>query len=269
MHIKTLFAVGIAAGILFVGCSREDCEEAADRIGKATDALKGEDGTERTPRIVKEQQRKERYHQNTKWTSENQAKYPIEYCQAMLEEVAKDANRYEVLMHKFLSAKSSVTRSITENDAQIKSYGSFLETAKKSYREADSSGGWPVAINGFSLSKEQLQEKIVDAANKVKTFQSRAAINKTNLLKLEKKIVRLSEEQRKLAMTKENLQKTLDNLQLKKIVDSEDGIRDSVAAINDALGALGDGASDVSLEELLTPDADTVRKTEFDAIMSE
>ena len=81
--------------------------------------------------------------------------------------------------------------------------------------------------------------------------------------------MRLSEEQRKLAMTKDNLQKTLDNLQLKKIVDSEDGIRDSVAAINDALGALGDGASDVSLEDILTPDADTVRKAEFEAIMSE
>ena len=124
-------------------------------------------------------------------------------------------------------------------------------------------------IRKLELEREQLQEKIVDAANKVKTFQSRTATNKTNLLKLEKKIVRLSEEQRKLAMTKENLQKTLDNLQLKNIIDSEDGIRDSVAAINDALGALGDGASDVSLEDILTPDADTARKTEFDAIMSE
>ena len=269
MTIKINVIIGIVSILILAGCSREDREEVVDRVDKAARALKGEDASEGTPRIVKGQQRKERYRQNTKWTPENQAKYPIEYCQAMLEEVAKDANRYEVLMHKFLSAKSSVTRSIAENDAQIKSYGSFLETAKKSYREADSSGGWPVTINGFPLSKEQLQEKIVDAANKVKTFQSRTATNKTNLLKLEKKIVRLSEEQRKLAMTKENLQKTLDNLQLKKIVDSEDGIRDSVAAINDALGALGDGASDVSLEDILTPDADTARKTEFDAIMSE
>ena len=74
MHVKTLFAVGIA-GILFVGCSREDREEVADRIGKAANALKGEDGSERTPRIVKEQQRKERIRQNTKWTPENQSKY--------------------------------------------------------------------------------------------------------------------------------------------------------------------------------------------------
>lgn len=269
MHIKILFAVGIAIGVLFAGCSREDREEAADRIGKAADALKSEDGAECTPRIVKEQQRKERIRQNTKWTPENQAKFPIEYCQAMLEEVAKDSKRYEVLMHKFLTAKSGVTRNIAENDAQLKNYGTFLATAKKSYREADASGAWPVTVNGFALSKEKLQEKIVDAANKIKSLELRTATQKTNLTKLEKKVTRLTEEQRKLALTKESLQRTLDNLQLKKVVDSDDGIRDSVAAINDALGALGDGAEDVSLDDLVTPDADTARKTAFDAIMAE
>ena len=166
MNIKTLTMIMAAALTLLSGCSQEDREEAADRIGKAADALKGEDGSERTPRIVKEQQRKERIRQNTKWTPENQAKFPIEYCQAMLDEIAKDSQHYEVMMHKFLTAKSSVTRSIAENDAQLKSYVSFLATAKTSYREADASGVWPVTINGFALSKEKLQEKIVDAAKK-------------------------------------------------------------------------------------------------------
>ena len=95
------------------------------------------------------------------------------------------------------------------------------------------------------------------------------ATQKTNLAKLEKKVARITEEQRKLVLTKESLKRTFDNLQLKKVVDSDDGIKDSVAAINDALGALGDGAGDISLEDLVTPDADTVRKTAFDAIMAE
>ena len=269
MNIKTLTMIMAAALTLLSGCSQEDREEAADRIGKAADALKGEDGSERTPRIVKEQQRKERIRQNTKWTPENQAKFPIEYCQAMLDEIAKDSQHYEVMMHKFLTAKSSVTRSIAENDAQLKSYVSFLATAKTSYREADASGVWPVTINGFALSKEKLQEKIVDAAKKIKSLELNTTTQKTNLTKLEKKVARITEEQRKLVLTKESLKRTLDNLQLKKVVDSDDGIKDSVAAINDALDALGDGAGDISLEDLVTPDADTVRKTAFEAIMEE
>lgn len=267
--LMSILCVAVVAIAMFNGCSREDREEAADRIGKAADALKGEDGSERTPRIVKDQQRKERIRQDTKWTPENQAKFPVEYCQAMLEEVAKDSKHYEVLTHKFLTAKAGVTRNIAENDAQIKSFGSFLDMAKKAYREADASGVWPVSINGFDLPKEKLQEKIVDAANRIKSLQSGTTTQRANLVKLEKKIARIAEEQRKLVLTKESLQRTLDNLKLKKIVDSEDGIRDSVAAINDALDALGEGAGDVSLEDLVTPDADSVRKAAFDAIMAE
>ncbi len=265
----SMMCVTVVVLAMFAGCSQEDREDAAERIGKAADALKGDDGSERTPRVVKEQQRKERIRQNTKWTPENQAKFPIEYCQAMLEEIAKDSQHYEMLMHKFLTAKSSVTRKIAENDAQLKSYSVFLNTAKKTYREAEASGSWPATINGFNLSKEKLQEKIVDAASKVKSFQAVTATLKTNLAKLEKKTARISEEQRKLVLTKESLQRTLDNLQLKKVVDSEDGIRDSVAAINDAIGALGEGAEEASLEDLVTPDANTMRKATFDAIMTE
>ena len=89
---------------IFYGCSKEARDEAMNRIGKAGKALNGEvrpdDKEHETPNIVAEQQRKERIRQNTKWTPENQAKFPVEYCQAMLEQVDKDAKQYEVVMHK-------------------------------------------------------------------------------------------------------------------------------------------------------------------------
>ena len=273
---KVLVIVGIVAigGIMCLqGCSKESRDEAMNRLNNAGKALNGEvrpdDKEHETPNIVAKQQRKERIRQNAKWTAENQAKYPVEYCQAMLEEVAKDANQYEMAMHKCLAAKSSVTRQIREDDAQLKDLEAFLVTAKKAYRDADASGKWPAAVNGFALSKEKLQEKIVDASGRIKSLRSRLPIQKANLAKLEKKVERVSSEQRKLVMTKESLQRTLDNLNLKKVIDSEDGIRDSIAAINDALGALGENEGDVSLDDLVVPDKDTARKKAFDAIMSE
>ena len=44
MNIKTLTMIMTAALTLLSGCSQEDREEAADRIGKAADALKGDGG---------------------------------------------------------------------------------------------------------------------------------------------------------------------------------------------------------------------------------
>ena len=41
-----------------------------------------QDAKDKTPSIVKEQQRKERIRQDKTWTPENRAHHPIEYCQA-------------------------------------------------------------------------------------------------------------------------------------------------------------------------------------------
>ena len=258
---------------IFCGCSKEARDEAMNRIGKAGKALNGEvrpdDKEQETPNIVAEQQRKERIRQYTKWTSENQAKFPVEYCQAMLEQVDKDAKQYEVVMHKCLTAKSTVSRKMAEDSAQLKSLEGFLANAKKVYRDSDAANRWPATVNGFALAKEKLQEKIVDAAGKLKSIQARQAAQKSNLTKLEKKVARVTDEQRKLVLTKESLQRTLENLQLKKVIDSEDGIKASVAAINDALGALGDAEDDVSLDDLVTPDKASATKEAFDAVMKE
>ena len=258
---------------IFCGCSKEARDEAMNRIGKAGKALNGEvrpdDKEHETPNIVAEQQRKERIRQNTKWTPENQAKFPVEYCQAMLEQVDKDAKQYEVVMHKCLTAKSTVSRKMAEDSAQLKSLEGFLANAKKVYRDSDAANRWPATVNGFALAKEKLQEKIVEAAGKIKAIQARQAVQQTNLTKLEKKIARVTDEQRKLVLTKESLQRTLENLQLKKVIDSEDGIKASVAAINDALGALGDAEDDVSLDDLVTPDKASATKEAFDAVMKE
>ena len=258
---------------IFCGCSKEARDEAMNRIGKAGKALNGEvrpdDKEHETPNIVAEQQRKERIRQNTKWTPENQAKFPVEYCQAMLEQVDKDAKQYEVVMHKCLTAKSTVSRKMAEDSAQLKSLEGFLANAKKVYRDSDAANRWPATVNGFALAKEKLQEKIVDAAGKLKSIQARQAAQKSNLTKLEKKVARVTDEQRKLVLTKESLQRTLENLQLKKVIDSEDGIKASVAAINDALGALGDAEDDVSLDDLVTPDKASATKEAFDAVMKE
>lgn len=273
---KVLIIAGVIAvgGIMCLqGCSKETRDEAMSRLSNAGQALNGEadpdDKEHETPNIVAKQQRKERIRQNTKWTAENQVKYPVEYCQAMLEEVAKISQQYEVVMHKCLTAKSSVVRQIAEDDAQLKNLEVFLVTAKKAYRDADASGKWPATVNNFALSKEKLQEKIVDAAGRIKTIQSRQSLQRTNLARLEKKVARVSDEQRKLVETKESLQRTLNNLNLKKVIDSEGGIRDSIAAINDALGALGENEEDVSLDDLIVPNKDTACKETFDAIMSE
>ena len=263
-----LILVGVIAVIAiasFIIAPREQREAMIDKVAVLGDSS----GGEKTPQIVREQQRKERRRQDTEWTPENQALHPIEYCQAQLEKLSKNASRLDVQAHKYAVAKNQAQRVISDSEAQLTDIAQFLKEAKSAYKEAEAAGKWPVTIRGFALSKEKAQEKIVAAAEKRPTLQSAIARNRVLLATLEKKAARVAEEQKNIIKTKERIQMVLNDLNLKKVVEGDDSITDVLNAINDSLGALGTNYEDPSIDDMLVPDKSSTIKVSFDAIMAE
>ena len=267
--IGVVMGVAVVAIVSTIGCSQENREEAMDRFGKAAKALKGEGEGAATPDIVKEQQRKERIRQNTTWTPENQALHPVEYCQAQLVEIEEFGKKLDVQMHQLATTKSGLKRTLEDNQSQVSTMEKFLKDAKAAYRKADAANAWPMAINGFQLSKENAQTRIVDAANKIPQLNQRIALAKTNLTRLDKKMDGAVAERRKLADVRSRIQSTITDLQTKKILDGERGITDALNAINDSISALNGDSTDPTLEELAVPDKDTERAVSFERIMAE
>ena len=263
--LTILGAIAVAVIICFVIASREQREAMLDRVAVLGDSSDGE----RTPRIVREQQRKERIRQNREWTPENQALHPIEYCQAQLEKLAEHASKLDAQAHKYAVAKSQAIRAVSDAEAQLADIAKFLEEAKRAYKDAAASGEWPVTIRGFALSKEKAEEKIVASAEKRPNLQSTIARKKALIVQLDKKSDRVSEEQRNVVKTKERIQMVLNDLNLKKVVDGDNGITDALNAINDSIGALGTNHDDPSVDDLIAPDKASKIKVSFDAIMAE
>ena len=263
-----LVLVGVIAIVVMLGfiiAPREQREAMLDKVAVLGDSSSGE----KTPRIVSEQQRKERIRQNTEWTPENQARHPIEYYQAQLEILAEHASKLDVQAHKYAVAKSQATRAVSDAEAQHADIARFLEEAKRAYRDAAASGKWLVTIRGFALSKEKAEEKIVAVAEKRPTLQATIARNKALITQIGKKSDRVSEEQKNIVKTKERIQVVLNDLNLKKVVEGDEGITDALNAINDSLGALGMNYEDPSVDDLLAPDKSSKIKVSFDAIMAE
>ena len=187
-----LMLAGVVAIIAIIAvfiAPREQRGAMIDKIAVFCDSS----GSEKVPRIVREQQRKERIRQDIEWTSENQARHPIEYCQAQLEKLAENADRLDVQAHKYAVAKNQAQRTISESESQLDGIAQFLEEAKQAYRDADASCRWPVTIRGFALSKEKAQEKIVAAAEKRPMLKNAIARNKALIVALEKKSARVIE----------------------------------------------------------------------------
>lgn len=274
--MKIIIFAGVAAvvGILcYIGCSQESRDEAINRLSNAGKALNGEvrpnDVDHGTPNIVREQQRRERIRQNTQWTPANRALHPIEYCQAQLEELEKYAARLEVTAHEVATKKAEVTRVMGDNESNLKSLEKFLAEAKSTYRECDAKNSWPAKLGGYSLSKDKVREKIVDAAQRMPSLKSRIGSQQNQLIHLEKRADLVLKEQRQIVLLKERIEMTISDLKLKKVVDGEKGVADSLNAINDAMGSLDVDYDNPSLEDIIAVDHKSATDADFEKIMAE
>jgi len=272
-HVRVVGAILAGALVLTFGCSREERDSAIERTSKAARELNGSARSAAdahdVPDIVREQQKRENIRQNTTWTPENRALHPIEYCQAQLDELAKMASKLQVQAHTLSVEKASVMRKREEAASQIESYGKMLKAAKAAYRSAEASNKWPMSLNGFQLSKDRAEQKIVDAAQQIAKQKAYLEKSKNVLALLEKKSSRIAGEQRKIVGVREKTEATLSELKTKQVIDGANGIAASLSAIADTISTLGTDQSDPSLEDLALPQEGEERAKLFREIMAE
>lgn len=269
-RIKWLLIAAAVCVTVVVGCSQDDRDEIAERGGNAWNALKGETTPgEKTPRIAKEQQRKERIRQNNTWTPENRAHHPIEYCQAQLEYLQRYSRELEARAHEKSCAIAAVKRTIGDNDATEQSLKKFLDEAKPAFKASMASDSWPINLGGYMLSREKAQDKIIDAAQKLTEIQSKTASKKNQLVALEKTLKITQDEQKRIVKIREQVQNTINDLRIKKVIDGDDSIVASLNAIEDSMGDLGVDYDDPKIESIIQPDEKTTREELFKKIMAE
>jgi len=269
--MKAKMPVAIVAAVLVAacGCSREGREEAMDRMAAAGRALNGGDTEGRTPDVVRRQQEAEARRQNREWTQENQAKHPVEYCQAQLETIARDAEGLGAVAHKIAVEISRSKRENLDDAVQAENLSRFLADAKAAYRAAEAENRWPVQIGGFALPQGRAQEKIVDAARKIPELKANIAARKNRLAGLQKKLDRVNAEQKQLVELRGRVQATLRALETKQVIEDDEGIAAALAAIGDSMGALAPEDDNPSLADLAEPDRRSTLAAEFAAIMAE
>lgn len=269
--IITVVVVAVCAAAIQFGCSKSDRTEMMDRLRNAGNALKGDsvaDG-QGTPKIVANQQRKERIRQDTTWTKENQALHPIEYCQAQLEELNRYAAQLEVTAHEVAVGKSATMREINDAEMLAEQLSAFVADAKQKYKECETAGADKIALGGFSLTLGRAREKMVDAARRIPVLKAKVGTKKNLLVKLDKKGDLVMKEQKRLVSIRERIENTISDLKLKKVIEGEKSVTDALNAINDSMADLGVDYDDPTIEEIVQPAESANIDEEFKKLMSE
>ena len=268
--LLVVLGIGVVAGLVgLAGCSREGRDEAITRAADAARALNGDPDEPRTPDIVRKQQQDEKKRQNTEWTAENQAKHPIEYCQAQLRQVDDMAQRLETEVHKLNVLRAGQDRKAKENDTTAAKMEKQLAELKTAYREAEASGAWPMSYNGFQLPKPKAQKFIVETNARLSTAREQSAPIKNVLARIDRRLAEIQKEQVTLVRTKEKLNVTLSALQAKDVVEGEKGISDALEAINDSIGSLSGWTDELSFEDISAGTPEMEISSAFDEIMAD
>ena len=266
--MKTVIIVIVTAALVavavFFGCNTEKREKLLTAI---SETVRPEESGESTPDVVAKQQRRESIRQNRVWTPENQAKYPVEYCQAQLEKLDEYAAMLEANIHRVNMAVSDCRRKIDECTRRSEVLKTFLEMAKAKYRAAEAKNAFPVEFNGYSLSKTQAQEKIVQASRQLPEIRKQLMASRNLLGQLEKKKSAIAAEQTRLTALRERVRNTINDLRTKKVIEGNKNIVDVLNSLGDSIDSLGKSGDGPALEDIITPTAESATRAEFDAIM--
>lgn len=264
--IRRVIAVGLLVGAF--GCSREDRNEILDRVNDAGKALNG-DVDDALPNVVREQRRKERVRQNREWTAENKVAYPKEYCLAQIDRLDKMLFAADAAHHDLSVRMSKARREKAEGETKLEELRDLLGVLKSAYQGASMSNKWPVVVSCYTMKETDVRNKIIDVAEKIAELSARQGSLNVAITKIERKLDQLTGIQKKVSATKERVQVLMRDVDIKVVIDGNDGIESEVNAINDSIGAFGKSSTDISVDDLLQPKVEKDRDRIFKSIMSE
>ena len=213
------------------------------------------------PRIVREAERRERERQNTQWTPENIRANPALFLQDMI--AASDAlkNKIEAQDIAFIRLKKQAERKVSEADSAIARYTKFLNEAKKQYKAAKENGNaFPVNVNGFELSEEELSEKVADALERIELSKKSRATNSVVVKKVEIRQGVLKTKARELRSIRRKLVLQLEQVKMNEALGEIDSFTEVLGVLKDMSLEISEDPAKLSLDDITEEDPDKARK---------
>ncbi len=214
----------------------------------------------RKPRIVREAERRERERQDSTWTPENIRKNPALFLQETIASCDVLKGKIETQDIAFIRLKKQAERKVSEAESSIRRYTKFLNEAKKQYKAAKEKDAFPVVINGFELSEEELAEKVADALERVELAKKQKATNSVVVKKVKIRQGVLKTKTRELRSIRRKLVLQLEQVKMNEALGEIDELTDVLGTLKDMSLELSEDPTKLSLDDITEEDPDAERK---------
>ena len=213
------------------------------------------------PRVVREAERRERERQDSTWTPENIRANPALFLSETIAACDLLKNKIEAQDIAFLRLKKQAERKVSEAESTIRRYTKFLDEAKKQYKAAKANGdAFPVTINGFELSEEDLSEKVADALERVELAKKQKSTNSVIAKKVQIRQGVLKTKSRELRSIRRKLALQLEQVKMNQALGEIDKLSDVLGTLKDMSLELAEDPAKLSLDDITEEDPDQARK---------
>lgn len=222
-----------------------------------------------SPTVVRNAEIREAIRQDSTWTSENIQKNPYLFLQDQIASCDRLKAKIEAQNITLIRMGKQATRTAEDADSTINRYEKFLKDAKVAYKNAVAEDKWPVSLNGYNLSKDELEDRIADALERVELAKKEKDENLAIAKKVEIRKGVLKTKKRDLITLRRKLVQQAEQVKMNAALSKIGQLSDVLGAIKDMMIEIDEDPTKLSLDDLTAEDPNAKRNKTVRAFLQD
>lgn len=222
-----------------------------------------------SPRVVRNAEIRETIRQDSTWTSENIQKSPYLFLQDQIASCDRLKAKIEAQNITLIRMGKQAMRTVEDADSTINRYEKFLNDAKVAYKAAVAEGKWPVLLNGYKLSKDELDDRIADALERVGLARKEKDDNLAIAKKVEIRKGVLKTKKRELITLRRKLVQQAEQVRMNAALAQIGQLNDVLGTIKDMMLEIDEDPTKLSLDDLTAEDPNAKRNKAVRAFLED
>lgn len=220
-----------------------------------------------SPTVVRNAEIREAIRQDSTWTSENIAKNPYLFLQDQIRNCDKLKAKIEAQNITLVRMEKQAKRAAEEAQSTQVRYEKFLKDAKAAYKAAN--GAWPVTVNGYDLSEDELNDRIADALDRVELAKKEYKDNTAIAKKVAIRKGVLKTKKREATSLRMKLVQQAEQVKMNAALAEIGSLNDVLGTINDMMLEIDEDPTKLSIEDMTAEDPDAKRNKKVNSFLND
>ena len=222
-----------------------------------------------SPTVVRNAELREAIRQDSTWTSENIQRNPYLFLQDQIASCDRLKAKIEAQNITLIRMGKEAVRKADDAGSMLARYEKFLKEAKVAYKAAVAEDKWPVSVNGYELTQEELDDRIADALERVELAKKEKKDNLAISKKVEIRKGVLKTKKRDLITLRRKLVQQAEQVKMNAALAQIGQLNDVLGTIKDMMLEIDEDPTKLSIDDITEEDPNAKRNKAVQAFLED